>query len=379
MALHVGAVWDVCGAIGTLAQLAIGSAAVHALAVSARALFVRPANATDKIVHKIADKIVHRAPLPQGLRGRPVSLTHVATNRSLACTYRGGVSTVWTLLEDDDNDGLYSIRCGDSAMTSVPLAVLPDSERVPRARQLWSFRPAKDGTYRVVAFRGAGDGQKVLAFARDSLELQSLRNATEQLWTIRPEPRALPPDTKTPKTKTPDKTPCAEKAGTCAPPPQTARPSPSPTPSPSPSPSPSPWRPTTLSSYDVMSYDNTEPGALNEWFVTQAFVDAVNVAAVHSDDWGAYKYHTVEILFRGKAAEFQVWDYCADKDCDGCCSENRGSNGFLLDLDSGAVERIWGVRNAEEDLLESASWRVLPHKTLTDPGAVAARYGGRPS
>ena len=128
-----------------------------------------------------------------------------------------------------------------------------------------------------------------------------------------------------------------------------------------------------------MSFDNTEPGALNEWYVTRAFVDAVNVAAVHSDDWDAYKYRTVEINFKNKVAEFQIWDYCADKDCDGCCSENRGSNGFLLDLDSSAVLRIWGVKHAEEDLLESATWRVLPQKTVANPGTVAARYGGRPS
>lgn len=369
MALHVvGAIWDVCSAFGSVA---VGSIAVHALAVTAaRALFDKPANATDKIVHRV--------PLPQSLRGRPVSLTHVATNRSLACTYRGDVSTAWTLddkINDDTNlDGLYSMRCGDSAMTSVPLAVLPETEKVPPARQMWSFRPVNDGKnrYRIVAFRGAGDGHKVLAFSRDALELQTVgENAAsaEQLWTIRPTPKATAA-----RSDKSDKKQCTERAGTCAPPPSST-----PTAQPSPKPGAAPWRSTTISSYDVMSFDNTEPGALNEWHVTRAFVDAVNIAAVHSDDWNAYKYRTVEINFKNKIAEFQIWDYCADKDCDGCCSENRGSNGFLLDLDSSAVKKIWGVEHAEEDLLEPATWRVVPQKTVTNPGAVAARYGGRPS
>jgi hypothetical protein len=385
MALHVvGAIWDVFSAFGSLA---VGSITVHALAVTAaRALFDKPANATDKIVH--------RTPLPQSLRGRPVSLTHLATNRSLACTYRGDISTAWTL-EDKINDdtnldgmeyGLYSMRCGDSAMTSVPLAVLPETEKVPPARQMWSFRPVTDSVYRIVAYRGAGDGHKVLAFSRDALELQTVSKnaavgknaASEQLWTIRPAPKAAAARSDGSDNQ---KKQCAERAGTCTTPPtaRQGRPAPSsPAPS-SPAPEKEPWRSTTLSSYDVMSFDNTEPGALNEWYVTRTFVDAVNVAAVHSDDWNAYKYRTVEINFKNKIAEFQIWDYCSDKDCDGCCSENRGSNGFLLDLDSSAVKKIWGIEHAEEDLLEPATWRVVPQKTVTDPGAVATRYGGRPS
>jgi hypothetical protein len=352
MALYVGAIWDVCGAFGTLA---VGSIAVHALAVTAARALFDTANATDRVVHR----------LPPGLTGRPVSITHVGTGRDLACTYRGDVSTAWTLGRGaatppkNTTGDLYTMTCGDSTMTSVPLAALPESERVPRARQLWSFQDRGKDRFRIVAFRGEGAGQKVLAFAGDRLDLVGLDAAAGQLWSVTPTNETLTEDT------TPKRCGESENAGTCPPPPrqQDAR----------------PWRKTTISSYDVMSYDNTEPGALNEWMVTRAFVDAVNVAAVHSEDWKAYKYSTVEIKFKGKTAEFQVWDYCADKDCDGCCSDNRGSNGFLLDLDSSAVRRIWGIEHAEEDLLEAASWRVVPRKTVTDPKAVAARYGGRPS
>ena len=141
-------------------------------------------------------------------------------------------------------------------------------------------------------------------------------------------------------------------------------------------------RKTTLTAYNIMSDDNTGVGELNEWIVGQKFVDNVNVVAIDGHDWPAYKYKILEITYKGKSGQFQVWDYCADGDCpksdQNCCTNNKNhnGNGFLTDIDAAAAKRIFGVSNAEENLFDNATFRVVGQ---VDPNDIARKFGAKPS
>ena len=45
---------------------------------------------------------------------------------------------------------------------------------------------------------------------------------------------------------------------------------------------------------------------------------------------------------KGKTIVVTVYDTCGDSDCDGCCTENRGSADQLIDIESHTNAR-WGV------------------------------------
>lgn len=142
----------------------------------------------------------------------------------------------------------------------------------------------------------------------------------------------------------------------------------------------------TISSYNVMSSDNTAVGALNEWRITDKnFINKVNIAAVHSEDWKNWQYKVVRVSAtingRYKTADFQIWDYCRDKDCvkgdENCCTNNKrmNNNGFLLDLESAAVKRIWGMSNSENHLLQDASFKLVGSGSNYE--AIAKKWGAR--
>ena len=132
---------------------------------------------------------------------------------------------------------------------------------------------------------------------------------------------------------------------------------------------------TTLTSYNVMSDDNTNPGDLYVGRVSQNFVNNVNIVAVHSRYWSAYRNTLVDITYLGKTARFVVLDKCADTDCGGCCTANLNwnSNGFLLDVDSSAARRVWGIANAENTLQATATYTPVANSRV-DFNALKARY-----
>ena len=140
---------------------------------------------------------------------------------------------------------------------------------------------------------------------------------------------------------------------------------------------------TTVSSYNIFSHDNTAPGALAEYQVTERMLAEVGVAAVAKEDWLAWRFKKVAVTFDGKTGVFVVCDYCDDRDCSDddpcCCSRNKGfeSNGFLLDLDSLTVGRVWGLRHAEDSLLRSARFTVLETLTQQQMDEWVRRTGGR--
>jgi hypothetical protein len=124
-----------------------------------------------------------------------------------------------------------------------------------------------------------------------------------------------------------------------------------------------------------MSFDNTNPGDLAEHHVSQNFVNNVNIVAVHSRNWAAYKYLQIDITYKGKTGRFIVMDYCSDDGCSGCCSHNAAynSNNFLTDVDASAAQRIWGWVSAEDSLKDSATFKVVSNNKV-NVDALIAQY-----
>lgn len=76
----------------------------------------------------------------------------------------------------------------------------------------------------------------------------------------------------------------------------------------------------------------------------ESWVKANNIAAVHEKDFAKYKLKTLRLVQGAKTIDVKVYDMCSDKDCDGCCTENAGSLGFLIDVEKYTAERF-GTRD----------------------------------
>ena len=63
-------------------------------------------------------------------------------------------------------------------------------------------------------------------------------------------------------------------------------------------------------------------------------------------DINAYKNKKIRIEKGGKTVECNVVDTCADADCDGCCTENAGASGYLIDMEYWTVLRDYGEGQA---------------------------------
>ncbi|SOE57698.1 hypothetical protein SAMN05720781_1312 [Fibrobacter sp. UWT3] len=67
---------------------------------------------------------------------------------------------------------------------------------------------------------------------------------------------------------------------------------------------------------------------------TEEWVSEHNIIAVHEKDWDTYKLKTFRLRKNGHTIDAVVYDMCSDSDCDGCCTENAGKVGFLIDIES---------------------------------------------
>lgn len=137
---------------------------------------------------------------------------------------------------------------------------------------------------------------------------------------------------------------------------------------------------TNLTSYNVMSHDNTSPGALVTAKVGKRFVANVNICAVHeTSDWPSLKYAYVDITYNNKTARFLVADTCADRDCGGCCTRNRNANGIrmLFDLDSSAVNRVWGIKNAENTFSKTGTYAIVGRLSESQYKSLLKKYGSK--
>ena len=76
--------------------------------------------------------------------------------------------------------------------------------------------------------------------------------------------------------------------------------------------------------------------------MTEEWVSQHNIIAVHEKDWNQYKLKTFRLRMKGSTIDAVVYDMCSDSDCDGCCTENAGEIGFLIDIEKYTRERFDG-------------------------------------
>ena len=75
---------------------------------------------------------------------------------------------------------------------------------------------------------------------------------------------------------------------------------------------------------------------------TEEWVSQHNIIAIHEKDWDTYKLKTFRLRKGGYTIDAVVYDKCSDSDCDGCCTQNAGKIGFLIDIESYTRERFNG-------------------------------------
>ena len=75
---------------------------------------------------------------------------------------------------------------------------------------------------------------------------------------------------------------------------------------------------------------------------SEEWVSQHNIIAVHEKDWDTYKLKTFRLRMNGSTIDAVVYDMCSDSDCDGCCTENAGEIGFLIDIEKYTRERFDG-------------------------------------
>jgi hypothetical protein len=132
-----------------------------------------------------------------------------------------------------------------------------------------------------------------------------------------------------------------------------------------------------LEPFSVLGVDKLalvhKPGILTEYVANKKMVDELNICAIINDGqlkfWNKYKYHTVWIQYKGKCAEFQIWDQCGGGDC--YKNAVRNDSKMLFDLDNQAVERIWGIKNSQDFLNDMAYYKIGER---FDEKAIAKKY-----
>ncbi len=73
---------------------------------------------------------------------------------------------------------------------------------------------------------------------------------------------------------------------------------------------------------------------------TEEWVKENNIIAVHEKDFETYKLKTFRLRKNGAEIDAVVYDMCSDSDCDGCCTKNAGSTGFLIDIEINTMARF---------------------------------------
>lgn len=89
---------------------------------------------------------------------------------------------------------------------------------------------------------------------------------------------------------------------------------------------------------------------------TEEWVSEHNIIAVHEKDWDSYKLKTFRLRQNDHTIDAVVYDKCADSDCDGCCTQNAGELGFLIDIESYTCERLSGTKDGCDGVIE---WTCL--------------------
>jgi hypothetical protein len=76
--------------------------------------------------------------------------------------------------------------------------------------------------------------------------------------------------------------------------------------------------------------------------MSESWVQANNIAAIHSKDAGIYKLKTLRLRQGSNEIDVKVYDQCSDSDCNGCCTDNAYANGqsFLIDIEKYTMGRF---------------------------------------
>ena len=70
------------------------------------------------------------------------------------------------------------------------------------------------------------------------------------------------------------------------------------------------------------------------------WVARTNIAAVHQKDWRRYGGKSLRLRKSGQEIVVQVLDLCSDSDCNGCCTNNLGGDGYLIDIEKYTMQRF---------------------------------------
>ena len=89
---------------------------------------------------------------------------------------------------------------------------------------------------------------------------------------------------------------------------------------------------------------------------TEEWVSEHNIISIHEKDWGKYRLKTFRLRQNGRTIDATVYDKCADSDCEGCCTQNAGELGFLIDIESYTCERLSGTKDGCDGVIE---WTCL--------------------
>lgn len=89
---------------------------------------------------------------------------------------------------------------------------------------------------------------------------------------------------------------------------------------------------------------------------TEQWVSEHNIISIHEKDWSKYRGKTFRLRQNDKSIDAVVYDKCADSDCDGCCTQNAGNLGFLIDIESYTCEKFSGSKEGCDGVVE---WTCL--------------------
>ncbi|MDU8945952.1 hypothetical protein [Ovoidimarina sediminis] len=73
---------------------------------------------------------------------------------------------------------------------------------------------------------------------------------------------------------------------------------------------------------------------------SEKWVARNNIAAVHQKHWRRYGGKTLRLRQSDREIFVKVLDLCADSDCNGCCTNNLGGDGYLIDIEKYTMERF---------------------------------------
>lgn len=65
-----------------------------------------------------------------------------------------------------------------------------------------------------------------------------------------------------------------------------------------------------------------------------------NIAAVHQKHWNQFRGKMLRLRQGAREIVVQVLDLCSDSDCNGCCTNNLGGDGYLIDIEKYTMSRF---------------------------------------